>query len=105
MVINQMINEPLVTVCLKREANYRLNKGDCGRVLCRDFCIREDVPLGLTPKHTQLVVGKGARTVSAEPTDGVVRSQPERYKGRQAPMMNDGSRVFLSRPLRIVGAK
>ena len=26
-----------------------------------------------------LVVGKGARTVSAEPTDGVVRSQPERY--------------------------
>jgi hypothetical protein len=52
MIINQLMNEPLVTACLKREANYRLNKEDCGRVLGRDFCIREGVLLGLTPKHT-----------------------------------------------------
>jgi len=38
-------------------------------------------------------------------TSGVVWNQPEWYKGRQAPMLNDGSKVFLSRPLRIVGAK
>jgi hypothetical protein len=42
MIINQLINEPLVTACLKREANYRLNTGDCGRVLGRDFCTRGD---------------------------------------------------------------
>ncbi len=49
---NQMIKEPLVPACLKREAIYRLNTGDCGKVLGRDFCLKEDVPIGLTPKHT-----------------------------------------------------
>ncbi len=105
MIINQLINEPLVTACLKREANYRLNKEDCGRVLGRDFCIREGVLLGLTPKHT---TGRRQGPVPFRRTHltyGVVRSQPERHKGRQAPLMDDGPRVFLSRPLRAGGAK
>jgi len=82
---NQMIKEPLVTACLKREANYRLNNGDCGRVLGRDFCKREDVPLGLTPK---LTTGRrqGARAVPPNPPHLWGHSESlERHKGRKGP--------------------
>src|SRR5262249_20809452 len=58
--------ETLVTACLNREAHYRLENGDCGRVLGRNFCKREDMPLGLTPKVT---TGRrqGSRAVPPNP--------------------------------------
>jgi hypothetical protein len=82
---NQMIKEPLVTACLKREATYRLNTGDCGRVLGRDFCLKEDVPIGLTPKHTTGGRQGAIPFRRTHLTYGIIQSQLERHKGRKAP--------------------
>jgi len=105
-------NRNLLALLLEQEQYEVHLVADGYEALERMF--KEGVPIGLTPKHT---TGgwQGGHTVPPNPPHyGVIQSQLERHKGRKAldyepvgpvPMMNDGSRVYLSRPLRIVGAK